>query len=159
MEVFRFCLLKFAGSLAGSGRAGRWNSKDHFVLYTASSRALAVLENVVHMGVDAGRSAFGKMVISIPDDASTEAFAAADLPSGWDRPELSSHLLCRPLGDAWYRSGSSLVLKVPSSLIPEEHNYIINTRHPEFKHIKLESSLPMNQDHRLMKFFGVAGRE
>jgi RES domain-containing protein len=155
MEVYRFCLWKFAHSLTSGGRAGRWNSKDHFILYTASSRALAILENLVHMGEGQSREKFGKMVIEIPDDAKIESIEPHDMPSGWDKADLSSHLRCRPIGDTWYQSRSSLLFRVPSSLVPEEHNYLINTKHPDFGRLRIKSSEPVLGDHRLMQIFST----
>jgi RES domain-containing protein len=74
MIVYRITLEKWARNLAASGRAARWNSNGRFMLYTASTRALAYLENVVHrhgMGKD---DFFKVMVINIPDDLAIHPF-------------------------------------------------------------------------------------
>lgn len=77
------------------------------------------------------------MIISIADDDRLyEQILLADLPLHW-RTMFGYRLLQR-LGSDWYLSQRSLVLKVPSAVIPQEHNYIINTSHPDFKdHVSL----------------------
>lgn len=72
------------------------------------------------------------MVISIADDEYLyEQVQQADLPANWRSmlayPELQK------LGGNWYQTNRSLVLKVPSAVVPKEYNYVINTRHPDFE--------------------------
>lgn len=67
MEVYRITLARYADQLHASGKAGRWNSEGRKVIYTAASRSLACLENVMHHS-NRGLNAFFKvMVIYIPD--------------------------------------------------------------------------------------------
>ena len=67
MLVFRIALTKYAKILVASGRAARWNSNDVKVIYTANSRALACLENVVHRSKLGLSANFSLMQIGIPD--------------------------------------------------------------------------------------------
>ena len=69
MEVYRICLAEYAKGLFASGARGRWNVKGSFVIYTAGSRALACLENVVHRSGEGLQSIFKVLVIHVPDDA------------------------------------------------------------------------------------------
>ncbi|MFD3001056.1 RES family NAD+ phosphorylase [Pontibacter toksunensis] len=138
MEVYRICLAKYAGDLFASGIRGRWNMKGSFVIYTAGSRALACLENVVHRSGEGLHDNFKTIVIDIPDDLLIEIISSDDLPANWQ--ETKSYPVYQPLGHAWYQKSTSPVLRVPSSIIPEEFNYILNTRHSDFSRIKIKST-------------------
>ncbi|SMB99825.1 RES domain protein [Hymenobacter roseosalivarius DSM 11622] len=137
MEVYRICLAEYAQDLFASGNRGRWNSKGHFVIYTASSRALACLENVVHRGGEGLNQRFRVVVIQIPDDLAVENIALEELPPSWHKTR--SYALCQPLGDAWYERKTAAVLRVPSSIIASEYNYILHARHPDFARIRISS--------------------
>jgi RES domain-containing protein len=135
MEVYRICLEEYSHGLFASGFRGRWNVKGSFVVYTAGSRALACLENVVHRSGEGLQSLFKVVVIQLPDDLTRERITANQLPAGWHKTQ--NYPLCHPLGEARYQSRSSAILEVPSSIIPNEYNYILNTRHPDFKAIQI----------------------
>ncbi|MEQ8531282.1 MAG: RES family NAD+ phosphorylase [Imperialibacter sp.] len=147
MRVFRITLAKFSTSLYASGFAARWNSKGTFVIYSAESRSLACLENLVHRsgeGLDAG---FRVMNIDIPDDLAIDRVVLNDLPVNWK--EFSQQVSTRIIGDKWVTNGKAAVLKVPSALILQEFNYILNPSHKEFTRIKLISSDEFSFDRRL----------
>lgn len=135
MEIYRICLTKYAGELVASGNPGRWNLRGQFVIYAAGSRALACLENVVHRSGEGLNSLFSVMRLEVPDDLAVEELNLAQLPPGWQ--PTSAYARCQPLGADWYRRQTSAVLRVPSSIIAHEHNYVLNTRHPNFARIRL----------------------
>ncbi len=147
MEVYRICLEEYSRDLFASGYRARWNTKGNFVIYTAGSRALACLENVVHRSGEGLNKIFRVVVINIPDDILIETINLEDLPDRWF--ETKSYSLCQVLGNAWYQSKSSAVLRVPSSIIQNEHNYILNTRHPDFNRIKIVRWEPFEFDPRI----------
>ena len=131
MEVFRISIEKYSGKLTSSGRANRWNQDNEFVIYTGSSRSLATLELVVHLSQVKPSLKYKVMVISIADDDFLyNQFLQNDLPSDWRSMNAYSNL--QTLGSSWYNANSSLVLKVPSAIIPKEYNYLINTKHPDY---------------------------
>ena len=135
MEIYRICLAKYAGELVASGNPGRWNERGQLVVYAAGSRALACLENVVHRSGEGLNSLFQVLRIEVPDDLLIENIAPDQLPPGWQLP--SAYARCQPLGAAWYRRQAAAVLRVPSSIIAHEHNYVLNTRHPDFGRIRI----------------------
>jgi RES domain-containing protein len=147
MLVYRISLSKFANGLVASGRAARWNSNDVKVIYTANSRALACLENVVHRSKLGLSFNFSVMEINIPDSLPIIAVNLKDLPVNWDQFE-NMHLM-QKLGDNWIEEGKTAVLKVPSSIIHEEFNYLLNPNHADFKKIKLERVKPFLFDDRI----------
>ncbi len=71
------------------------------------------------------------MVISVADeDHLVQQLLLKDLPANWR--SLDAYPLLQKIGSAWYADAKSLVLKVPSAVIPAEYNYILNARHPDF---------------------------
>jgi RES domain-containing protein len=135
LEIYRICLAKYAGELVASGNAGRWNLRGQFVIYAAGSRALACLENVVHRSGEGLNSLFKVIRIAVPDSLTVEELPLAQLPPDWQ--PTSAYARCQPLGADWYRRQEAAVLRVPSSIIAHEHNYVLNTRHPDFAQVRI----------------------
>lgn len=149
MITYRITLTKWAGHLTASGRAARWNSNACFMLYTASTRALACLENMVHrrsIGVD---DFFRVTLIEIPDNVKVEKIDKRKLPASWK--EYTNYTLCQAIGDAWLKESKTAVLQVPSAIITEEHNYLLNPQHTDFNRIKVHSIEKFTFDERLLK--------
>ena len=149
MITYRITLAKWAGNLTASGRAARWNSNGHFVLYSASTRALACLENIVHRRSIGSDDLFRITLIEIPDDLKIEKINSKKLPDNWQ--EYLNYRNCQSIGDNWLKKNKSAVLRVPSAIIEEEHNYLINPQHPDFYRIKLHSTEKFKFNERLMK--------
>jgi RES domain-containing protein len=147
MEIYRITLAKYADSLIASGRAARWNSKGRQVIYAAESRSLACLENLVHRSGLALQQDFRTLVISVPDSCVTEVVHLNGLPDDWR--SLMDLSPCQRIGDSWLSEQRSLLLRVPSVIIPEEYNYVLNTQHPEFKNVRIERMEPFLFDPRV----------
>jgi RES domain-containing protein len=149
MEVFKICREKYSASLNASGIPNRWNKRDEFVIYTGSSRSLSTLETVVHRSAINILSPYKLLKISIDEKTLIKEINKTDLPDNW--MTIEAYVVLQEIGSKWYNSLESLALKVPSSIIPQEHNYIINTKHPLFAtHIKLESIEDFTWDKRLL---------
>ncbi len=149
MIVFRITLKKWSEKLHASGNAARWNSKGKNVIYTASSRALACLENVVHRSGEGLNGNFKAMIIEIPATVFIEEMDSKQLPNDWHNFERYAD--CQLIGDRWIDSNSSAVLKIPSAIIANEFNYLLNINHPNFKQIKLIAMEDFLFDSRLKK--------
>lgn len=147
MEVFRITKAKFADQLYAPGMEGRWNQRGEEVIYTASSRSLACLENLAHKGGRGGIETFRTMVIYVPERLAIQHINLRNLQTGWN--QITLHKQCQQIGSDWYVAKDTPVLKVPSAVIPDEFNYVLNARHPEFKEIKLIAVLPFAFDKRL----------
>ena len=131
MEVYRIAKESVAKKIKASGRANRWNLDDQFMVYTGSSRSLSSLELIVHENSISPSFKYKVMIISIADEEDLfNHILQTELPKSWRTmiayPELQQ------LGSDWYHSNGSLILKVPSAVIPKEYNYIININHPDF---------------------------
>ena len=135
MEICHICLAKYAGELVASGNPGRWDLRGELVIYAAGSRALACLENVVHRSGE-GLNSLSKVIrIEIPDGHAIEELILNQLSLEWQL--LRHYARCQPLGAAWFQHQTAAILRVPSSIISHEHNYVLNTRHPDFAQVKI----------------------
>jgi RES domain-containing protein len=131
MEIFKICKEKYAQNLQASGVSNRWNKKDEFVIYAASSRSLATLETVVHRsGINIAHK-YKMLKININDSIFVKEISSNDLPAKWE--SLEAYVDLQEIGSKWYQSNESVVLKVPSVIIKEEFNFVINTKHPFFE--------------------------
>ena len=149
MEVYHIGNKKFANQLNGEGaklHGGRWNSIGTACLYTSESIALCVLEYAANVSLHQLPPFLAITVYSLPDN-SWQSFPVTDLPKNWqevpapaETQEWGSHLL---------QEGKSLALRVPSVIIPSEHNYILNPLHPDFKKVKIKEVLPFTFDSRI----------
>ena len=148
MEVYRIVSKKWSSKLTASGNAARWNTKENKVIYTAESRALACLENLVHTSGEELKKEFAIMLIEIPAALKIDRVEIASLPHNWF--EFENLLICRSIGDKWLMKKSSAVLRVPSVIISHEFNYLINPEHPDFKKIKLNSIEDFRFDPRII---------
>ena len=132
MEVFRISLAEHSKKLSSSGKSNRWNRDGQFVIYTGSTRSLSTLELVVHYGAVIPSAVYKVMVISIADDDFLyRQIQKKDLPANWRY--FSAYSRLQKLGSEWITYQETLILKVPSAVIPYEYNYIINTEHPDFR--------------------------
>ena len=149
MIVYRITLAQWAGKFTASGRAARWNSNGHFMLYAASTRALACLENMVHRRSIGADNLFRVTLIEIPEDLKVKTIDKSGLPDNWQ--EYINYASCQALGNAWLKENATAVLQVPSAIITEEYNYLINPQHPDFTNIKVQSAEKFTFDERLLK--------
>lgn len=137
MESYRITTKKWATTLQASGFASRWNSSGKFVIYSAENRSLACLENLVHRNGFGLTSDFCVVTILIPDDITTLQITSNQLPKNWDDLSEVGHLICRDFGDKWLDSQTAAVLIVPSVIIKNEQNILLNPNHQDFKKIKI----------------------
>lgn len=151
MDVFRITNRKWADNLIGSGYAARWNSSGFFVVYTAENCSLACLENLVHRNGFGYNENFCIITIQIPNAINKIEILDSTLPIGWNENSENGHLLCREIGDKWLQSSKSCVLVVPSAIIPNEKNILINPNHNDFSKIKIKLVTDFSFDSRLIK--------
>jgi RES domain-containing protein len=147
MILYRITLEKLASSLKASGLPARWNPKGRYVIYTAETRALACLENLVHRSGEGLHHLFCIVEIEVPDWASMQEIGPEMLPESWH--DIRHYPVCQSIGDRWIEGQGSLLLRVPSSIIPDEHNRLINPAHPEFNDVRIRAVKPFRFDQRL----------
>lgn len=135
MLVYRIVHKKYSKTLFVSGIEGRWNSKGNKVLYCAESIALAFLENMIRRQGVGFNDDFKIMIIEVPSKSKITFTNIEDLYAGWR--DFNSYSQCQAQGNKWYEEGKNLLLKVPSAVLPESFNYVINSEHPEYKKVKI----------------------
>jgi RES domain-containing protein len=153
VRVYRLVKERYAGSaLDGSGakaHGGRWNSRGVAAVYASDSVALAALELLVHLHRSAVLNRYVLFTLQVPDEAVMVLDEAA-LPQDWrgDPPPSST----AAIGDEWAMSGLSLALAVPSTLILEQRNVLLNPAHPGFAAVRgAAKPEPFNFDPRLAR--------
>jgi RES domain-containing protein len=152
MIAYRLCKQEFCKDLSGYGAekaGGRWNPKGYAALYTAGSRALAVLEVAVHIPLGIMPTDYYMTAIEIPDSADIHKLNIADLPTKWNRQPISN--VSQHLGHEFITNNLHLVLQVPSVTVTGEYNFVINPKHPDFKKIKIVETEVFEFDSRLFK--------
>jgi len=150
MILYRLSKSKFADDLSGKGAeksGGRWNSKGTALVYTSESRALCTAEIAVHTPLGNLPLDYKLISVEIPDDISIQEFAARDLPNDWK--SLPHSHSTQAIGDRFVSDGIFPVLKVPSAVVQDEFNYLINPSHIESNKIKIKVIEPFNFDERL----------
>lgn len=150
MLVYRISKCKYIEDLSGLGAAtypGRWNGKGTYILYTAATPSLALLESVVHIS-NIPTIPYCMIGIEIPDN-SIEEISVRDLPDGWQVNPPADDL--KEIGNRFVSEGKYLALKIPSALMPEEFNIILNPNHTDFKKVRIVSNRNLSIDERLLK--------
>jgi RES domain-containing protein len=125
---------------------GRWNSPGFPMIYTAQSRALAALEMLVHLDSPLLLRSFLLFEVAF-DDASVTEINQADLPANWRDDPVPPET--QAIGNAWIASAQTLVLRVPSVVIPQESNFLLNPRHPEMTKAQFGTPAKFSFDPRL----------
>ena len=151
MRVWRICSRRHR-TFDGEGArlyGGRWNRPGTPIVYTSGSLSLAVLELFVHVDTDLAPSGMVAIPADIPENLIVDRLDIAKLPKTWrayPAPEALKDIIT-----AWIDKASTAVLAVPSAVIPSEQNYLLNPKHPDFKRIRVQSSIPFEFDPRMWK--------
>ena len=127
---------------------GRWNGKGVPAIYASESIALCTTEIAVHIPMGMLPLNYVLVYYEIPDE-SIETIDLQDLPDRWNSYPHSSST--QQIGDNFIRQNASLALKVPSAVVPQESNFLINPKHEEISKIKILDVAPYNFDVRLFK--------
>lgn len=153
MIVYRCTLKKWAKDLTGKGaflHGGRWNSAGVYMLYTAENNVLAAFEVAMHIPL----GLISKNYVMVPIEIKTEIkVVEPTLPKNWHLKEEVS----KNVGDGFVKKAESLLMKVPSALISDSYNYLINPQHENIKLVKALEPRPILFDKRLMEMIRLQG--
>jgi RES domain-containing protein len=127
---------------------GRWNSRGVPVVYASEHLSLATLEVLVHVRIDQVRVAFHAFEITIPD-ALVEVVPDEHLPRGWDAAAIAR--ATREFGSSWARERRSVALSVPSVIIRQERNLLLNPLHPGVAKLEIARPTRFSFDQRLLR--------
>lgn len=139
-----------ADAFSGEGArlyGGRWNPAGYPVVYASQSRALAALETFVHLTLEAPSMQFLLYEITLPKGARSTRYRGSRVAWRHARVPLAS----QRAGLKWLQSRATLTFVVPSVIIPQETNYVLDVRHPQFAHLKISRPEPFSFDQRLWK--------
>jgi RES domain-containing protein len=139
-------------SLAGDGgmrASGRWHTRGHRVVYCSESPAAALLEVLVHFEIDVRDlpTRYRLLKLRAPDALVVENLLQANLPPDW----IEQTDRTRASGDRWLRAGRSALLRVPSAVVPETFNVLLNPGHVQAGRLEVVQVSEHAIDPRLLR--------
>jgi len=143
--------MKHARTLDGAGsriNGGRWNHVATACIYASMSRALAVLEFAVNVSIDEIPQDLAIVTFDIPDNGH-KIFTVDQLPHGWNSADAFE--ITRNFGTPFLEKAEHLMMRMPSVIIPEEYNLLINPAHPDMKKVTIDNITRFSFDARLKK--------
>jgi RES domain-containing protein len=145
-HLYRDRLFSGQGGLYASGR---WTPRGRPVVYTSASISLAVLEYTVNYRRRGWVPATVLGRAMIPASVRVEAISIDKLPANWFAASPSPQL--QVLGGEWLERGETAVLRVPSAIVTEEWNYLLNPLHADFRRFRISTPKPFNFDQRVAR--------
>jgi RES domain-containing protein len=135
--------------VGGLFTGGRWHSRGRRVVYTCLNPATALLETLVHLEIDQEDQPehFQVLKIAGANSISRERINLRTLPADWEHDTA----LSPRIGNQWLESMSTALLEVPSVLVPETWNVLVNSAHPEAAELRIEQIYRHPLDMRLLK--------
>jgi RES domain-containing protein len=145
-HVHRAQLFSGQGGLYASGR---WTPRGQPIVYTSASISLAVLEYTVNYRRRGWIPATVLGRATIPASVRVETVSTDDLPSKWFAADAPPQL--QRIGAQWLERSESAVLKVPSAIVTEEWNYLLNPLYADFRKLRLSAPTPFSFDRRVTR--------
>ncbi len=152
IKLFRISISEHISDITGIGAkiyGGRWNHAGYPVVYTSGRRSLAALEFLVHVPMALAPENLSIVEINIQGNVQRESIKENLLPSSWRNYPASEQLA--NIGTHWIKSKSSLLLDIPSAVVAQEVNTLINPLHPDIKHVNVAIVEKFSFDSRLLK--------
>jgi RES domain-containing protein len=150
--VYRICRTQNSRDLSGTGArifGGRWNYKGVSVVYTSESKALATLEYLVHVPLSLIPDELSLTSIKIPNSVVPKKIRLPKLPRNWRDYPAPAKLA--KIGSDWVLRNETLLLKVPSAIIKDEFNILLNPAHRDMRVVKITDVEKYKLDERLFK--------
>lgn len=133
----------------GNKKAGsRWVPEGELAVYTSEHASTAVLENLVHMDPSHFRNNYVLIAADIPDALAMDVVSVESLAPDWQTRYEDEAL--QQVGKDWIDRGESAVLIVPSAVMPQEQNQLLNPLHPDFAKIVIDEPEDFRFDGRLV---------
>ena len=144
MRLWRISNYADLSGMGGVRFPARWNSKGHPIVYTAEHPAGALVEFLVHLDIEDFPATYQLLTIDTGNLPPPADIAPDRLPPGW----AGDHAITRRIGDDWLRSAGTLLLRVPSVLVPQAANVLINPLHPDAGRLQVISTERVPLDSR-----------
>ncbi|MEI7734231.1 MAG: RES family NAD+ phosphorylase [Ferruginibacter sp.] len=151
MIVSRITNSQFKDDLSGNGAklfGGRWNVQGLPALYTSEHISLCVLEMLVNISLPESRLNYHLIQLQVPDNAPLAIITSKKLKTNWQNDAAYTQFM----GAEFLKNKQSLILQIPSAVISEEHNYLLNPLHAQFNKVSIVKSFPFKFDKRLFNF-------
>lgn len=151
MEVYRIAKKKYLDDLSGFGAklyGGRWNREGLQMLYTSAHLSLAVLEILANQFRKQIDHRFGYIKLHIPDKSILELSDLGSLTEEWRVSQYVQQTV--DLGSEWLLSQNSLALRVPSAVLAQESNILVNPFHKDFKKLTVIETAEVDLDGRVV---------
>lgn len=149
MIIYRLTTASYAHDITGEGAkiyGGRWNPVGIAAVYMSEFISLSILEILVRANKFTAPDTYTLLHIQIPENSIT-TLELKKLRSDWQ-----NHIeYTRAIGEEFLKANQTLVLKVPSAIVPQEHNFLINPLHKDFKKVKIVGSELLELDKRLLQ--------
>ena len=148
MIAYRICNSLYEDDLSGTGAklvGGRWNSPGIPILYLSEHISLSVLEMLVNNHFQDFGISLSLLTISLPEKQDIAVIKTGKLKEMWQE----DFSYTRFMGNEFVKTANSLILKVPSAVISEEQNFLINPLHADFKKVKILKTKSFRTDKRL----------
>ena len=150
MIVYRLTTGKYVNDISGEGarlHGGRWNPAGIAALYTSQHISLCILEIIARANKNTSPDSYTLISIEIPEKDIIE-IQLKKLIADWQfNPEYTSWI-----GGEFLKGNQSLALKVPSAIVHQEHNYLVNPQHVEFEYVKIIKTELLELDKRLRQY-------
>ena len=150
MNLYRISSCKHAKDVSGTGAklfGGRWNSIGVPLHYMAANRALAALEVLANKSTMSNDTKLCLTIFDVPDH-SVQLLEAKNLPKNW-RGYPSPRIL-KKMGDDFVKAEQFLLMRVPSAIIIDEYNFLMNVQHPLASQIQILEVRSFEFDERLI---------
>lgn len=152
MIVYRLSQSRYAADLSGKGAeisGGRWNSKGTPIIYAAESRALCIAELAMHLPLGLVPQNYSFISFKIPDNIPLLELHPKKLPVNWNAFPHPNET--QEIGDNLVKENKYLVMKVPSVVVNDEYNYLLNPGHPLMKKIVVSDLVEFEFNERLFR--------
>lgn len=143
-RISNYATLEGRGGLYASGR---WHTEGRAIIYFAESPAGALVEALVHLELNPAHfpRSYRLLKAEAPDHLAIQTIT--DLSQDW----ISNQITTRTIGDEWLASGQSLLVRVPSAILPETFNVLMNPARPEATSVRVRWHEEYPWDARLVK--------
>ncbi len=135
MILWRFSNHATLNGRGGLYASGRWHTEGRPIVYLAENPAGALVEVLVHLELDPAHfpRSYRLLKAEAPEDLSVRTVAGVELPRNW----IPDQVTTRTVGDEWLASKNTVLLRVPSVIVPETFNVLLNPAHAEAGRIQV----------------------
>ena len=152
MNIYRITKTQYVNDLSGEGArlfGGRWNKAGDGMIYFSQNLSLCLLEIIVHVDYAALPLDYSFLEVEIPDSSIKNIQSIDFIEPKWSTEAAVNKL--QMLGSSWLKKKESLAMRVPSAVMHQENNILVNPSHKDFGKLKIIKIGKMDFDPRLLR--------